>query len=139
MHDTKKILNAIRDYFNEFDEISFAYLFGSFGSEFQTKFSDIDIAIYQTEQKSSYGYRMTEFKAEAELSRLYPELKFDVRSFNDAPIMVVGKIIDEGKVIFVRDKNFHLNFVELNRLKYMDYQIIYKPLFNYRLEHLLND
>ena len=138
MNDILKILDDINNYFNGCHEVSFAYLHGSFGNEYQTKFSDIDIAIYQTEQKSSYNYRMAEFKIEADLSQLYPEFNFDVRSLNDAPIIVIGKIINEGKLLFARDENFHLDYVELNRLKYMDYQIIYKPLFDYHYKQLLN-
>ncbi|MCH7826705.1 MAG: hypothetical protein IIC75_01825 [Bacteroidetes bacterium] len=139
MNDKSKILNDISNYFKGHPEVFFAYLYGSFGSEYQTEFSDIDIAIFQTKQKSSYDYRMIEFRIEADLSQLYPNFNFDVRSLNDAPIIVIGKIINEGKTIFVRDENQHLDFVELNRLKYMDYQIIYKPLFDYRYKQLLND
>jgi len=139
VNNNTKILNEISSYLNGNLEVSFAYLYGSFSSEYQTKFSDIDIAIYQTIKKSSYDYRMIEFRIEADLCHLFPKFNFDVRSLNDAPIIVTGKIINEGKPIFVRNENRHLDFVELNRLKYMDYLIIYKPLFDYRYKQLLND
>lgn len=139
MNNKSKILNEISNYLNGNPEVSFAYLYGSFGSEYQTKFSDIDIAVYQTNKKSSYDYRMSEFKIEADLCYLFPKFNFDVRSLNDAPIIIIGKIINEGTPVFVRDENKHLDYVELNRLKYMDYQIIYKPLFDYRYKQLLND
>ncbi|HED36645.1 MAG TPA: nucleotidyltransferase domain-containing protein [Ignavibacteria bacterium] len=139
MNNRSKILNDISNYFDGFSEVAFAYLYGSFGSKYQNKFSDVDIAIYQSNKKSSYDYRMIEFRIEADLCQLYPEFNFDVRSLNDAPIIVIGKIINKGKPVFVRDENQHLDYVELNRLKYMDYQIIYKPLFDYRYKQLLND
>lgn len=134
-----EILSKLKEYFKKCDEVSFVYLYGSFGTEYQTDFSDVDIAIYQIHEKSKYEYRNLEFKIEVGLSQLFPNLNFDVRSLNDAPIMIVGKIIDEGKLIFASNEIKHFEYVELHRLMYMDYQIIYKPLFEYYYKELLND
>lgn len=139
MKNNNEIIEQIKTYFSSKSDICFAYLFGSFGTEYQNKFSDIDIAVYVNELKNKFEYRNLEFRIEAELSQILRDIKIDVRILNDAPIINVGKILTEGKLIFVRDQKFYDDYYELSLLKYLDYQIIYKPLINYHYKELLND
>lgn len=139
MKNNNEIIEQIKTYFSSRSDICFAYLFGSFGTEYQNKFSDIDIAVYVNELKNKFEYRDLEFRIEAELSQILRDIKIDVRILNDAPIINVGKILTEGKLIFVRDQKFYDDYYELSLLKYLDYQIIYKPLINYHYKELLND
>ena len=134
-----KIKTIIKNYLSAIPEIEFAYLFGSYASGRETPQSDIDIAIYQRNNKTGFDYRMFEFKIESDLVDILPNKKIDVRSFNDAPIIVIGKIINEGELLFYRDENRFHDFIVNNRLKYMDYLIVYNPLFEDRFNQLLND
>lgn len=133
-----KLIENIKNFLFESDEVEFAYLFGSYAIDKETPLSDIDIAIYQKKHKSAYEYRMAEFKIESELTELMPNIKFDVRSFNDAPILVIGKILNEGKLLFYKDDNFYFDYLVNKRMRYMDFLIVYNPLFEERYKNLLN-
>ncbi len=138
MKTNEKILSEIEKILSNESEIEFAILFGSCARNEETKLSDIDIAIYQKNKKPKYEAKVYEIEVEAKLTERIPTRRFDVRSLNDAPIVVVGKIINEGKIIFTRDSSFLTDYIVQNRLKYMDYMIVYKPLFEQRYEEMLN-
>jgi predicted nucleotidyltransferase len=133
-----KLLLEIKKLLIGISEIEFAFIFGSFGRNEDTELSDIDIAIYQTKHKSKYELIMLEFDIEVKLTERIPAQKFDVRCLNNAPIVVIGKIINEGELLFARDEAFLIDFIVKNRLKYMDYLIVYKPLLEKRYEELLD-
>jgi len=133
------LIQAIKRFLLEINDIEFAYLYGSYAFDKVTPLSDLDIAVYQKTNKPAYGLRMTEFKIESDLTQLLPGYKFDVRSFNDAPIVVIGKILNEGRLLFYNDEKFYYDYLVNMRLQYMDYSIVYDPIFNERYEKLLND
>ena len=137
--DKHHLFQMIKDFLLKEKEIEFAYLYGSYAVNKETPLSDIDIAVYQKSDKPAYDFRMTEFKIESSLIRILPGYKFDVRSLNDAPIIIIGKILNEGKVLFFKDEKFYYDYLVNNRLRYMDYSITYNPLFDQRYENLLND
>ena len=137
--DKDILIDELKKRLRNFDEVEFAFIYGSYAVNKETPLSDVDIAVYQKTNKPAYELRITELKAESELIRLLPGYKFDVRSLNDAPIIVVGKIINEGILLFYKDENFFFDYVVNNRIKYMDYSLIYNPLFNERYTRLLND
>lgn len=138
MKTRNKLLIEIKKLLIGRSEIEFAFIFGSFGRNEDTELSDIDIAIYQTKHKSKYELIMLEFDIEVKLTERIPAQKFDVRCLNNAPIVVIGKIINEGELLFARDEAFLIDFIVKNRLKYMDYLIVYKPLLEKRYEELLD-
>jgi predicted nucleotidyltransferase len=139
MKKQNQIIVVLNTYFDRRTDVKFAYLFGSFGTQYQNKFSDLDIAVYVNELKNGFEYRNLEFKMEAELSQMLNDLKIDIRILNDAPLINVGKILTEGKLIFVSDQKFFDDYYELTLLKYLDYQIIYQPLLNYHYKTILYD
>ena len=138
MKTRNKLLIEIKKLLIGISEIEFAFIFGSFGRNEDTELSDIDIAIYQTKHKSKYELIMLEFDIEVKLTERISAQKFDVRCLNNAPIVVIGKIINEGELLFARDEAFLTDFLIKNRLKYMDYLIVYKPLLEKRYEELLD-
>lgn len=138
MRTRNKLLSEIKKLLISKSEIEFAFIFGSFARNEDTELSDIDIAIYHTKHKSKYELIMLEFDIEVKLTERIPAQKFDVRCLNNAPIVVIGKIINEGKLLFARDESFLTDFIVKNRLKYMDYLIVYKPLLEKRYEELLD-
>jgi hypothetical protein len=143
----EKIVEKVTTYLRKRNDIEFAYLFGSFAIDLETPLSDIDIAVFQKygnnneedSGKTKYNFLNAELSIESDLTQILSSFKFDVRSLNNAPIIIIGKIINEGKLLFYKDENFFYDYIELSRLKYMDYSIVYNPLFNERYENLLND
>lgn len=135
----EEIIEIIKECLFNIVEIEIAYLYGSYALNTETKFSDIDIIVYQKHDNNAYNLRINEFKIESDLMSKLPGYEFDVRSFNDAPIIVAGKIFNEGRLLFYRDEKFYYDYLVNTRLRYMDYSIIYKPIFNERFQSLLND
>ena len=133
------LIKKIKDFLFDNKEIEFAFLFGSYAIEKETPLSDIDIAVYQNQNKSKYDLRKTELKIEINLTLEFPLNKFDVRSLNDAPIIVTGKIINEGTLLFFHNEKFYYDYLVNMRMRYLDYLLVYNPLFNNRYENLLND
>lgn len=134
----EELIEKIKEVLQDIEDIEFAFLFGSYARNEEDVLSDIDIAIYQKKKKSKYNYIMQEFEIESKLLETIPNKQFDVRSLNIAPIIVIGEIINNGKLIFARNKSFLNDYVEINRLKFMDYMIIYKPMLEERYQMLLN-
>ena len=139
MKNREELLNTIKNVLERYDEIEFAFLFGSVARKEENPLSDVDIAIYQKKKSSVYDYLIYELEVEAKLIETLPDEKFDVRSLNTAPIVAVGKIINEGEPIFVRNKSLLNEFIELQRVKYMDYLLVYEPFLEQRFQALLND
>lgn len=137
--EKEQIYDIIKSTLSKRTDIMFAYIFGSFAANMDTPLSDIDIAIFHKGKKSAYEYRMIEFEIENQLLQVLPYKKFDVRSLNDAPVTVTGKILNDGKLLFFRDEKFYYDYLVTQRILYMDYILIYNPLFNERYENLLND
>ena len=133
------LIKKIKDFLFDNKEIEFAFLFGSYAIGKETPLSDIDIAVYQNQNKSKYDLRKTELKIEINLTLEFPLNKFDIRSLNDAPIIVTGKIINEGTLLFFHNEKFYYDYLVSMRMRYLDYLLVYNPLFNNRYENLLND
>ncbi len=112
------------------ERISFAYLHGSFG---RLPFRDIDIGAYCTIAKDEV------FDFELELSSRLETVSgytVDFKVLNYAPIGFQFSVINEGMLLFERDKNVRLDFVESIGLKYMDYYELSKSYFKEIVECL---
>lgn len=114
-------------------------MYGSYAKGFETPLSDVDIAVYNNNTDKDYELRMFEFELEDKLEHSITGYKFDVRSVNSAPLMVVNKILTEGMLLFYRNERFYYDYFVNNRIKYLDFSIIYKPMFEQRYKDLIND
>lgn len=107
----KKLIDTLRRH----DEISFAYLHGSFG---KFPFRDIDIGAYcLIPHDAVFDFELT-IASQLETAARYP---VDFRVLNYAPIGFQFSVIDEGSILFERDTGLRLNFIEETGLHYMDY------------------
>ena len=105
------------------DKISFAYLHGSFGT---LPFRDIDIAAYCLIPEDTVFDFEIEMSSELEISSGYP---VDFKVINFAPIGFQFSVINEGALLFERDKAIKLSFLEDVGLRYMDYFEFSKSYF----------
>jgi predicted nucleotidyltransferase len=107
----KKLVDTLRRH----KEISFAYLHGSFG---KFPFRDIDIGAYCLIPRDAvFDFELT-IASQLETAAGYP---VDFKVLNYAPIGFQFSVINEGSLLFERDKVRRLNFVEDTGLRYMDY------------------
>lgn len=98
-----------------FNEISFAYIFGSFNRGY---FKDIDVSAYCFIEKE----KVFDFEIDISL-KIEKEIKIpvDFKVLNFAPIGFQYSVIKEGVLIFEKDKEFHLDYLENLGMNYMDY------------------
>ena len=110
------------------EEISFAYVHGSFGVQ---PFRDIDIAAYCLIPED----KVFDFELDI-TSELEKESGFrvDFKVINYAPIGFQFSVINEGTLLFERDMILRLDFLEKVGLEYMDYFEFSKSYFNELIE-----
>ncbi|AGK99992.1 type VII toxin-antitoxin system MntA family adenylyltransferase antitoxin [Desulfoscipio gibsoniae] len=107
-----KILELRRD-------IAAVYLFGSYGTEFQTKHSDIDLGvIFLPEVNADLR---TELELEVALSLAMGTDQIDVVNLNRSPIQLRYRAISEGCLIYQGDYVATSNFLEETYKYYLDY------------------
>ncbi len=104
--------------------IEMAYLHGSVARGCPLPSSDVDIALVLTELPPPYQRLTLELELQAALEDACNLSNLDVRTINQAPVMVQGRIIQEGVLLYSRDKDRRTAFEILTRKKYFDYQPI---------------
>ncbi|WP_027340065.1 type VII toxin-antitoxin system MntA family adenylyltransferase antitoxin [Halonatronum saccharophilum] len=102
-------IKALTDYFKGEEEIVAAYLFGSYGTEYQTELSDIDFAILF--EKDEEVNLMREMEIMAQISMILKVENVDLVNLNKGPIYLQHEIIKTGRLIFERDEDKVTNFI----------------------------
>lgn len=99
-----------------------AYLYGSAATGRMTPLSDVDIALALNEDALSGFPRLRfeltaadDFEQECEVSQV------DVRIINDAPLMLRGRVVTDGILLFVRDQSKRIAFETRTRSEYFDF------------------
>jgi len=126
--EIKKVKLKLTSALRKHDEISFAYLHGSFGI---LPFRDIDIAAYCfVPEEAVFDFEL-EMSSELCTVSGYP-VEFKV--LNYAPIGFRFSVVNEGTLLFEKDRAARLNFLEEVGLKYMDYFEFSKSYFRELVE-----
>lgn len=120
--DKEKIKNTIAEFLRNREEIIFAYIFGSFVKK--ENYHDIDIAVYLSENfnkddLSSYPYGYESFLI-GSLMKLLHTNKIDLVVINNAPLLITNRIINNGILLFDKDKLLRINFENKNRKLFID-------------------
>lgn len=113
--EIEKIKHKLVDTLKRHEDISFAYLHGSFGI---SPFRDIDIGAYCLLPEDEVFEYELEMSSELGTITSYP---VDFKIINYAPIGFQFSVINEGILLFERDIDLRISFVEELGLKYMDY------------------
>ena len=126
-----KIENQISKRLLERNEITFAYLYGSF--IFDMPFHDIDIAIFIDQMKAEIEDAL-EYELQLSIDlELQIKIPIDIKIMNDAPLPLKYNII-KGKILFYRDKELLYTFKEKTCAEYLDF----KPYYISALKYLYN-
>lgn len=116
--------------------VEMAYLHGSMARGQPLPTSDVDIALVLTELPPPYERLKLELEIQAALEDACCLSNLDVRTINNAPIVVQGQIIQEGLLLYSRDKAQRVNFEVLTRKKYFDYLPTARRMEKAFLEHI---
>jgi predicted nucleotidyltransferase len=129
-NEIEKIKQKLISTLNGHNEILFAYLHGSFGT---LPFRDIDIGAYCIIPEDGVFDFELEMSSELEIASGYP---VDFKVINYTPIGFQFSVINEGTLLFEKDKGVRLLFIEDVGLRYMDYYEFSKSYFKELMECL---
>lgn len=97
------------------------YLFGSYGTPFQTPLSDVDIALVFAEDDGSSLLQHLEL-----IGRITEALHEDdvsVTILNRAPLAFRHRVLAEGRLLLLLDEIAHADFLESTITRYSDFAI----------------
>lgn len=118
----QEFVKIIKEELEKYDDIVFAYIFGSFVDS--DRYNDIDVAIFL---KNPEKHRLME--REFELERILEDkihISFDVRIINFAPISFVYNVLKNKILIIDRDSSLRADFESLIFREYFDYKHLIK-------------
>ena len=101
-------IEKMQDYLAKLPGLVCAYIFGSFGTIYQTDLSDIDIALLFHEKEEL----MALLAIEAEISSIFEVDKIDLIDLNSAPVLLCHKIVREGEKIYDSNTEIVKDFIE---------------------------
>ncbi|NLK00284.1 MAG: nucleotidyltransferase domain-containing protein [Clostridia bacterium] len=104
------LVSQLRAAFKKRKEVAGVFLFGSYGTEYETKFSDIDLGVvFLPEMKIGLT---EELDLDAYLSLELGTDKLDVVNLNKAPIQLRFNAISQGELIYEADFIATRDFIE---------------------------
>jgi predicted nucleotidyltransferase len=113
-------LKDICSYFNNRPDVGAAYLFGSYGTQYQTPLSDVDIAVLFIPETALE--LETELEISADLTCIAREDDINLVILNKAPITLQFEILSTGRLLC--KKEFYLeDFHEYVCKRYADFKI----------------
>ena len=119
--DNEEFRKKIGEVLTRFQEIEFAYLFGSFLES--DAFNDVDIALYLSKDLSPYKELKFSLKVGRAIEKeIEPRCEFDAKILNHAPIIFQYEIIKTGKVVFSRYETKRINYEAMVLSSYLDYK-----------------
>ncbi len=117
-------INKITEILRTFEEIDFAYLFGSYANGTETPLSDVDIAVYlnnncnfKDNNKYPYGY---ESFLIGRLSIVLKTDKIDLVLLNKADLLICEKIYNTGMLLFEKDRLKRIKIENSVRKEFID-------------------
>ena len=101
--------------------VLFAYLYGSYATGVVHPFSDLDIGIY-IEKVPDRKYLELELSLSLEFDAgMETGIASEVRIINNLPLVILGKMITEGALIYSRDEVIRVDFETSVRSAYFDF------------------
>ena len=114
-------IEELKDYFLKQEDILAVYIFGSYGTEYQTPLSDVDFAVLFKQEAEINLMREMEIMSQITLITKVEDI--DLVNLNQAPVLLQHKAIKEGKLIFEREENKVSEFIEYVLTYYYDAKI----------------
>ena len=105
-------------FFAEEDTVLTVFVFGSHGTEYERKKSDIDLAILFTDKQSL----LNELYLAAEIERIIKK-EVDLLPLNKTNILMKYKVLKNGEKIYERDEIKTADFLEITLKQYFDFGV----------------
>jgi len=134
--DINKIIEVLRT----FEEIEFAYLFGSVVNGNANALSDLDIGVYLNNSVNVSDFNKYPFGYEAYLTgRLNLLLKTDMVDLvllNNANLLICERIYNTGRLVFERNRLLRVKLENAVRKEFIDTQHFRRIKSKYLQEYL---
>ena len=127
--DTSTIIERASEYFNQRNDVLFAYLFGSYAGNRATSLSDIDIAVYLVNEVYDSTQKMDLVHS---LSMVLNEDGLDLVILNQAPVTLTINVLKKHIMIIDKNPLIRHQFESLIMRKYFDFSIIEKKILERR-------
>ena len=114
---------------NKREEVIFAYLFGGLARGSRNPLSDVDIAVFLERGRDGSNTRMSLFEA---LTDALGTSELDLLILNSAPISIVGRVLQNRRVLFDRDPFFRHRYESAKRREFFDFAIKEEAFFERR-------
>jgi len=101
--------------------VAAAYLYGSVVRGQATPLSDLDVAVLVAEAVAQAERGALQRRLMAALARRLPGRRVDVRLFDELPIAIRGRVLQEGKRVFERDPVLRVREEVRTRMAYHDF------------------
>ncbi|MBI3242367.1 MAG: nucleotidyltransferase domain-containing protein [Chloroflexi bacterium] len=116
--------------------VEIAYLHGSVARGTPLSDSDVDLALVLNESLPPMEQLQLEFEIQDAIVEACKLKAIDVRVINRAPLSVQGEIVQEGKCLYVRNREFKADFESLTRRKYFDFKPNMERMQKAFLQHI---
>jgi hypothetical protein len=108
--------------------VALAYLHGSTVSGLTHPWSDVDIALILGEALAPAKQLKVMLSLQVDLADCCDIDNADVRIIDDAPLILRGKVVTEGILLYARDEQTRVDFEVNTRLRYFDYLPVYREM-----------
>lgn len=98
-----------------------AYVYGSVAQGTATPLSDVDIALLLSVLLPSYERLKLELTIQGDVEDACDFFPVDVRVVNQAPLTVRGRIVQQGILLYERDRDLRVAFEVATRKRYFDF------------------
>ncbi len=118
--------------------VMLAYLHGSVVDGTTLPSSDVDIALVLSPDVTLTAYErmLLEFEIAEKIEKQCGIAEADVRSIDQIPITIQGRITTEGKLIYSRDEEFRVEYEVYARTRYFDYLPVERMMRKEFFEHI---
>lgn len=110
--------------------VTAAYVYGSLARGAATPFSDVDIALVLQESLPPYERLMLELAIAGEVESALRLTPVDVRVINESPLVVRGRVVQEGILLYERDRRRRIAFEVQTRKQYFDFAPVARRLYS---------
>ena len=119
--DIEDKIEDLKDYFEEQEDIVAVYIFGSYGTEYQTPLSDVDFAVLFRED-AEIGL-MREMEIMAQMTLITKVENVDLMNLNKVSVLLQHEALKKGRLIFEREEQRVTEFIEHVLTYYYDAKI----------------
>ena len=121
--------------------VMLAYVYGSIAEGCPLPASDVDIALVWMPdlEQSPYERLNAELDIALEIEEQTGIQNTDVRSINDAPLKVQGRVLTKGKLLYERDEDLRVEYEVYTRSRYFDFQPVLEMMRQAYFERLEAD